>query len=298
MSITAPAGAREAVPATIDRGGLWRDGARRFAANKLAVAGLVVVAIVVVMAVLAPWVALTPYDEADILATLEFPSWQHPLGTDAVGRDFYSRIVWGARTSMFVGFAAALISLLIGVPLGALAGWRGGWIDTAVTRVVEFMTAVPSLLVALLLVSLYGGGLVNVILFLGLFGWIGVCRLTRAQFLALREREFVTAARATGTREHEIMMRHVMTNAAGPIVLAFMMAIPAAIFAEAGLSFLGMGINDPIPSWGKMIAEASGYILVYWHLALFPTVILAVTILAFNFVGDGLRDAIDPHSDH
>src|SRR6476619_4631708 len=134
---------------------------------------------------------------------------------------------------MLVGISAALISLIIGLPLGAFAGWRGGWFDVAVTRVVEFMTAIPSLLVALLLVSLYGGGLVNVILFLGLFGWIGVCRLSRAQFLSLREREFVTAARATGTREHEVMLRHVMTNAAGPIVLAFMMAIPAAIFAEA-----------------------------------------------------------------
>jgi ABC-type dipeptide/oligopeptide/nickel transport system permease subunit len=297
MSVVTPASTQELMTTPPRTGGLWRDGARRFLANPLAVAGLVVVTVVVLAAILAPVIALTDYDEANILETLEFPSAAHPLGTDAVGRDFYSRIVYGARTSMLVGFAASLLSLVIGVPLGALAGWRGGWVDTVVLRIVELMTAVPGLLVALLLVSLYGGGLANVILFLGLFGWVGTCRLARAQFLALREREFVTAARATGTPEGQIMTRHVLTNAAGPILLAFTMAIPGAIFGEAGLSFLGMGINDPIPSWGKMISESSAYILVYWHLALFPTAILAITILAFNFVGDGLRDAIDPYSD-
>jgi oligopeptide transport system permease protein len=297
MSVAAPAGAREAVEARVEAGGLWRDGLRRFLANPLAVGGLVVVTIVVLAAIFAPVVALTDYDEADILATLEFPSLAHPLGTDPIGRDLYSRIVWGARTSMLVGFTASLLALLIGVPLGALAGWRGGWFDALVLRIVEIMTAINPLLLALLLVSIYGGGLTNIILFLGLTGWVGVCRLTRAQFLALREREFVTAARATGTPERMIMVRHVLTNAAGPILLAFMMAIPGAIFAEAGLSFLGLGIKDPIPSWGKMINDSANYILVYWHLALFPTVVLALTILAFNFVGDGLRDAIDPYSD-
>jgi oligopeptide transport system permease protein len=297
MSVAAPAGAREAVETRIEAGGLWRDGLRRFLANPLAVGGLVVVTIVVLAAIFAPVVALTDYDEADILATLEFPSLAHPLGTDPIGRDLYSRIVWGARTSMLVGFTASLLALLIGVPLGALAGWRGGWFDALVLRIVEIMTAINPLLLALLLVSIYGGGLTNIILFLGLTGWVGVCRLTRAQFLALREREFVTAARAIGTPERMIMVRHVLTNAAGPILLAFMMAIPGAIFAEAGLSFLGLGIKDPIPSWGKMINDSANYILVYWHLALFPTVVLALTILAFNFVGDGLRDAIDPYSD-
>lgn len=297
MSVAAPAGARGAVETPVETGGLWRDGLRRFLANPLAVGGLVVVTIVVLAAIFAPVVALTNYDEADILATLEFPSLAHPLGTDPIGRDLYSRIVWGARTSMLVGFSASLLALLIGVPLGALAGWRGGWFDALVLRIVEIMTAINPLLLALLLVSIYGGGLTNIILFLGLTGWVGVCRLTRAQFLALREREFVTAARAIGTPERMIMVRHVLTNAAGPILLAFMMAIPGAIFAEAGLSFLGLGIKDPIPSWGKMINDSANYILVYWHLALFPTVVLALTILAFNFVGDGLRDAIDPYSD-
>lgn len=297
MSLTRPVEQSRVEVAPPPTAGLWRDGTRRFVTNPLAVAGLVIVVLVLLAALLAPLIALTDYDEANILETLEFPSPAHPLGTDAVGRDLYSRIIYGARTSMVVGFTAAVISLLIGLPLGALAGWRGGWVDTIVLRLVELFTAVNSLIVALLLVSVFGGGLLNVTLFLGFFGWVGACRLARAQFLTLREREFVTAARALGTRELEIMLRHVLPNAAGPLLLGFTMAIPGAIFGEAALSFLGLGINDPIPSWGKMIAESVSYILVYWHLALFPTIVLALTILGFNFVGDGLRDAIDPYTD-
>ncbi len=198
---------------------------------------------------------------------------------------------------MLVGFAAATLSLLIGLPLGALAGWGGGWVDAVVQRIIEIMTAVPGLLIALLLVSIYGSGLTNIILFMGLTGWIGTCRLTRGQFLALREREFVTAARALGIPERRIMVRHVLTNAAGPILLSFAMAIPAAMFGEAGLSFLGFGVNDPIPSWGKMIQEGAPYAQVHWYLGLFPTLILAFAIFSFSFVADGLRDAIDPYSD-
>jgi oligopeptide transport system permease protein len=298
MSAIAPVvGAREVAAAAAWHGGLWRDGARRFARNRMAVAGLVVVLLLVVAAVFAPVVALTHYDETDLMATLQFPSRHHPLGTDAIGRDVYSRLVYGARTSLLVGFAAAALALAIGAPLGALAGWRGGWVDTLVLRLVELMTAVPGLLVALLLVSLYGGGRLNVIIFLGFFGWVGACRLARAQFLALRERDFVTAARALGIPEVRIVVRHVLPNAAGPMLVGFMLAIPAAIFGEAGLSFLGMGVNDPIPSWGKMIGEAASYIMLYWYLAVFPTIVLAVTILSFNLVGDGLRDALDPFSD-
>ena len=297
MSTIAPANVQPVTTIAVERGGLWRDSARRFAANRMALVGLIGVILIILVAIFAPWIALTPYDQANILETLQPPGPGHPLGTDAVGRDFYSRLVWGARTSVLVGFAAATLSLLIGLPLGALAGWRGGWIDVIVQRIIETMTAVPSILVALLLVSIYGGGLTNIILFMGLTGWVGTCRLTRGQFLALREREFVTAARALGIPEGRIMVRHVLTNAAGPILLSFAMAIPGAMFGEAGLSFLGFGVNDPIPSWGKMIGEGGQYILAFQHLSLFPTLILAFAILSFSFVADGLRDAIDPYSD-
>ena len=297
MSTVAPANVQPVAPVPAARGGLWRDSVRRFAANRMAVVGLAGVILVVLLAIFAPWIARAPYDEANIFATLQPPSPEYPLGTDVVGRDFFSRLVWGARTSVLVGFAAASLSLLIGLPLGALAGWRGGWIDAIIQRVIETMTAVPSILVALLLVSIYGGGLLNIILFMGITGWIGTCRLTRGQFLALREREFVTAARALGIPEPRIMSRHVLTNAGGPILLSFAMAIPGAMFGEAGLSFLGFGVNDPIPSWGKMIGEGGQFIVAYQHLSLFPTIILAFTIFSFSFVADGLRDALDPYSD-
>ncbi len=297
MSTIAPANVQPVTITVVERGGLWRDSARRFAANRMALVGLIGVTLIILVAIFAPWIALTPYDQANILETLKPPGPGHPLGTDAVGRDFYSRLVWGARTSVLVGFAAATLSLLIGLPLGALAGWRGGWVDAVVQRIIEIMTAVPGLLIALLLVSIYGSGLTNIILFMGLTGWIGTCRLTRGQFLALREREFVTAARALGVPERRIMARHVLTNAAGPILLSFAMAIPAAMFGEAGLSFLGFGVNDPIPSWGKMIQEGAPYAQIYWYLGLFPTLILAFAIFSFSFVADGLRDAIDPYSD-
>lgn len=298
MSTIAPANVQPLVVAPAVGGTLWRDSLRRFAANRMALAGFVGVTFIILLAIFAPWIALTPYDQANILETLQPPGPKYLLGTDTVGRDFYSRLIWAARTSVLVGFAAASLSMLIGLPLGAVAGWRGGWVDAVVQRVIELMTAVPGLLLALLLVSIYGGGLVNIILFMGLTGWIGTCRLARGQFLALREREFVTAARALGIPERRIMVRHVLTNAAGPILLSFAMAIPGAMFGEAGLSFLGFGINDPIPSWGKMIAEGGQYILAFQHLALFPTLILAFAILSFSFVADGLRDAIDPYSDH
>ncbi len=298
MSTVAPATTPVVANIPSEGGSLWQDGTRRFVANRMALVGLIGVVLVLVLAVFAPWIALTPYDQSNILQTLQEPSPEHPLGTDAVGRDFYSRLVWGARTSVLVGFAAASLSLVIGLPLGAIAGWRGRWVDAIVQRIIEIMTAVPPLLVALLLVSIYGGGLVNIILFMGLTGWVGTCRLARGQFRALREREFVTAARALGVPEGRIMARHVLTNAAGPILLSFAMAIPGAMFGEAGLSFLGFGITDPIPSWGKMIAEGGQYILAFQHLALYPTIILALTIFSFSFVADGLRDAIDPYSDH
>jgi ABC-type dipeptide/oligopeptide/nickel transport system permease subunit len=297
MSTIAPADTQTIVSAPPQGGGLWRDSVRRFTNNRVAVAGLVGVVLVVLVAIFAPWIAFTPYDQANLIESLKPPSAEHPLGTDPVGRDFFSRMVWGARTSVLVGFAAASISMLIGLPLGALAGWRGGWIDAVVQRIVEMMTAVPSLLIALLLVSIYGGGLINVILFMGLTGWVGTLRLARGQFLSLREREFVTAARALGVSERRIMVRHVLTNAAGPILLGFAMSIPGAMFGEAGLSFLGFGVNDPIPSWGKMVGEGAQYILAFQHLAIFPTIALAFTILSFSFVADGLRDAIDPYSD-
>ncbi|MSQ43187.1 MAG: ABC transporter permease [Chloroflexi bacterium] len=286
-----------------------RQSIQRFFRNRLAALGLVFVVVITAGALLAPLIATTAYDYTVLKDALKFPPCadpkgslpfpdcmfaKYPLGTDAIGRDFWSRLIYGARTSMIVGFSVPTITLLIGLPLGAAAGWFGGWVDATVLRLVEFMTAVPSILLALFLLTLFGHDLQNVILFQGITGWVGVCRLGRAQFMTLRERDFVTAARALGMTEWSIMIRHVMVNAAGPIIVMFTLGIPGAIFGEAGLSFLGLGVNDPIPSWGKMVADSSRFASVYWYLPMIPTACIAVTMLAFSFLGDGLRDALDP----
>lgn len=273
---------------------LLRDATRRFAQNKLAMAGLVVALLLIFTALFADLLAPYPYDKAVLTEARQFPSLSHPLGTDAVGRDQLSRIIYGARTSLIVAFAVQAFAIAIGVPLGAAAGLLGGRVDFIVTRLIEIMTAFPGLLFALFIMSILGTGLFNVILALSVVSWIGLCRLTRAQLLALREKDYVLAARAIGASNLHIVRRHLLPNALPPLIIMVTLGIPVAIFAEAGLSFLGVGINDPLPSWGKMVGTSSAYIRVYWHLALFPTLMIAITTLSFTFVGDGLRDALDP----
>ena len=273
---------------------LWQDARRSFSKNRLAIIGLVVVGIFIVMAVFANILAPFSYYHSDLAANLQFPSLAHPFGTDPIGRDELSLIIFGARTSLLVGFSVQLIAFGIGLPLGALAGMRGGWFDFVITRLLEVMTAFPGFLFAIFLMSLLGTGMLNVILAIGVTSWIEVCRLTRGQFLALREREFVVAARSYGADDLRVILRHLLPHALPPLLIMLALGIPNAIFAEAGLSFLGVGINDPIPSWGKMVSDSLGYIRVYWYMGLFPTLTIALAMLSFNFVGDGLRDALDP----
>ena len=273
---------------------LWQDARRSFSKNRLAIIGLVVVGIFMVMAVFADILAPYSYYHSDLAANLQFPSLAHPFGTDPIGRDELSLIIFGARTSLLVGFSVQLIAFGIGLPLGALAGMRGGWFDFVITRLLEVMTAFPGFLFAIFLMSLLGTGMLNVILAIGATSWIEVCRLTRGQFLALREREFVVAARSYGADDWRVILRHLLPHALPPLLIMLALGIPNAIFAEAGLSFLGVGINDPIPSWGKMVSDSLGYIRVYWYMGLFPTLTIALAMLSFNFLGDGLRDALDP----
>jgi oligopeptide transport system permease protein len=280
---------------------LWRDAARRFARNKLAVGAFAVMVLLLLVAMFANVLAPAAYDYSSLPEANQFPSQRHVLGTDSVGRDFLSRLIYGARVSLTVGLCVEAIALLIGVPLGALAGTLGGWVDYVVMRWVEVLTAIPIWLFALFLISVWGSselfsgnGMVKVILAIGLIGWVDICRLTRAQLLSLREKEYVLAARALGARSARIAGRHLLPNALTPLIVAVTLGVPTAIFTEAGLSFLGFGINDPLPSWGKMMADSLAYVRVYWYLALFPTLALALTMLSFSFVGDGLRDALDP----
>jgi oligopeptide transport system permease protein len=275
---------------------LWRDAARRFRRNRLAMLGLFLVMSILFVAIFADVLAPYPYDKADFAAVLKAPlkDARYPLGTDEVGRDFLSRLIYGARTSMLVGLGVQLVAFSLGVPLGMLAGYRRGAFDFVIMRAVEVMTAFPGLIFAIFLITLYGGGLEKVILVLGIGSWIGPCRLIRAQFLSLREHLFVEAARGLGASELRIITKHILPNALTPLLVAISFGIPAAIFGEAGLSFLGIGVNDPLPSWGKMVGASGAYIRAHPHVGLFPTLLIALNMLGFSFVGDGLRDALDP----
>ena len=273
----------------------WRRRARRFAANPLALAGLAFAVLLVLAALAAPLITPANYDNARYVAqTYAFPSGAHWFGVDAVGRDFFSRNVYAIRVSLAIGLGAALISALIGIPLGAVAGFYGGKTDWAVSRVLEVFQVIPPFMIAILLSTLSGGGIVVLVLIISFTSWMGMCRLVRADLFALREEDFVLAARALGVGQARLIVRHLLPNALGPIIVAFSLTIPTAIITEAGLSFLGVGVNPPTPSWGTMIAEGLSYATYYWHLELFPVLMLAVTVLSLSFIGDGLRDALDP----
>lgn len=271
-----------------------RRALRRFLRQRLAVIGMVITLFLIAIAILAPLIAPTSIDAADVMAANQFPSSTYPFGTDGIGRNVLTRVIFGTRTSLMVGFAAVGIACAIGIPLGLAAGLRGGWVDFVVMRIVEVMVAFPGILFAMFLVSVTGGGIRNIILAIGVTTWVTICRLTRSQLLSLREQEFVQAARSLGVPEWQIAVRHMLPNAIAPLIVVITLAIPTAIFAEAGLSFLGIGINEPTPSLGKMVADSAQYIRVYWYLGFFPTLAIALAMLGFTFVGDGLRDALDP----
>ena len=273
---------------------LWRDAWRRLLRNKLAVAGGIVVILLVLLAVFADFLAPYPYTKTNFGRLNEGPSRDYPFGTDQVGRDMLSRMIYGARVSMLVGLGAQVLIVLIGVPIGAFAGWAGGRIDTLLTRFIDVMYAFPRLLFVILVMSMLGAGLMNIFIAIGLTGWVGIARQTRGQVLALKQKEFVDGARALGARSGRLLVRHVMPNALSPIVVAITFGIPEAIFTEAALSFIGVGINPPTPSWGQMVGEGQQYLRSSWHLCVVPSIAIAITMLSFTFLGDGVRDALDP----
>jgi ABC-type dipeptide/oligopeptide/nickel transport system permease subunit len=298
-SLPAPGGATPAdilaLPRAAFRGSsLWRDAGRRLIRNKLAVAGGITVIVLCLVAVFADVLAPQSYTKPNFGRLYEFPSRDFPLGTDQLGRDVLSRMIYGARVSMLVGLGAQVIVVLIGVPIGAISGYLGGRIDLLLTRLVDVMYAFPRLLFVILMMSMLGAGLMNIFVALGLTGWVGIARQTRAQVLAIKEKEFVEGARALGAGFSRVMTRHVLPSALTPIVVSVTFGIPEAIFTEAALSFIGVGINPPTPSWGQMVGENQQFLRSYWHLCVFPSIAIAVTMLSFTFFGDGVRDALDP----
>lgn len=258
-------------------------------------AAAVYLAVMVVVAVFAPQLAPHDYAQQKRTATFDPPSRTHPLGTDNFGRDVFSRLIYGARISLAVAVGVVAVELLFGLTLGMLAGFKGGRLDNLVMRATDVMFAFPDILLAILITGTLGKSLVNVFLALALVGWPAMVRLVRSQVLGLRSREFVEAARAMGASEARIMLRHLLPNLLGPVVVAATVGMGAVILAESTLSFLGLGIQPPFPSWGSMINDYWRYRRSNPMLTVYPALCLAGTIMAFNFLGDGLRDWLDPH---
>jgi peptide/nickel transport system permease protein len=262
--------------------------------------GTLVIVASVVLAALAP--ALAPVDPIrnDLLARLAPPMWmeggsaRHPLGTDTLGRDVVSRLLYGARVSLLVGFAAVLVAGVVGVALGLVAGYYGGRLDDLLMRVGDVQLAFPVLVLAIAVLSVLGASLGNVIIVLGLTGWVTYARITRAETLSLRHRDFVEGARALGARDAAILWRHILPNVLPPITVVATFSVARTIIAEASLSFLGLGIPPPAPSWGAMLDEGRNYLTTGWWLALFPGLAILALVLGINLVGDWLRDALDP----
>lgn len=276
---------------------LWLDAWRRLARNKLALLGLVIVTLFVLIAIFAPLIA--PYGESEVvdvrLARME-PSWTFPMGLDRNGRDIFSRLMYGARVSLLVGLSAYILILLIAVPIGSIAGFYGGAIDNLLMRLVDVIYTIPQVLLVMLFVNARGAGLLNIVLGIGLIGWVTEARLIRAQFLTLREQEYIKASRVAGAGGRHIIGRHMLPNSMTPIIVAATFGIPTAIFIEAALSFVGVGIRPPQASWGQMIGDASNPAMIQAdpHMLIFPVLAIGLVMLGFTFLGDGLRDALDP----
>jgi ABC-type dipeptide/oligopeptide/nickel transport system permease subunit len=272
------------------RADVWR----RFCKNRLALAGLVFIVALLLVAIFAPWIAPYDYDERTPGAFREGPSSEHWFGTDIIGLDVFSRVVYGARISLKVGIVATLMAVVIGLILGAIAGFAGGKTDNLIMRFTDIFLAIPYIILAIAVATIFGQSVNSVILVLGLTGWLGICRIVRASFLSLARMEYVDAARALGFSRTRIIFRHMLPNALQPVIVYSTIAIGSVILAEAALSFLGVGPVPPTPAWGLMVSEAKSTLAVAPHMLFFPGMAIFLTVLAFVFVGDGLRDALDP----
>jgi oligopeptide transport system permease protein len=273
---------------------LWGDAFVRLRRNKLALAGGAFVVLLSAGAVFAPLITPYGFAQQNYDAIMQGPSAAHLLGTDELGRDVLSRLLYGARTSLAVGIFTQFIVLAIGLPIGAIAGYSGGRIDNLLMRFVDVMYGFPDILLIILLRSIFGGSIYMIFLAIGLVAWVNISRLVRGQVLSLKERDFVNAARSMGGGGGYITARHLLPNSLGPVIVAVTFNIPRAIFTEAALSYIGIGVKPPTPSWGAMIRDGYDVIFAAPHLVIVPAVAIALLMLAFTFLGDGLRDALDP----
>jgi len=267
---------------------------RRIRHSKAASFGLVIIIGLILMALLAP--VLAPYDPLymDFFHAKETPSWEHWLGTDEAGRDILSRLLYGAQISIFIGCTAIVIGLGVGVILGLFAGFYGGFTDNLIMRSLDILMAFPGIMLALIILAFFGGGLINVPIVIGIVMIPGFSRILRSQVLSITELEYVSAARSIGISDLKIMFRHILPNCLGPLLVIATLGMGGAIMADAGLSFLGLGVNPPMPTWGRMIQESFDVLQIYPHITLAPCIAIMITVLGFNMAGDGFRDVFDP----
>jgi peptide/nickel transport system permease protein len=260
----------------------------------LMLVGGIIVCIVAVLAIAAPWLA--PYDptEINVKDILMPPSWQHWCGTDTLGRDVFSRMLYGAQISLAVGFVAVGLSIAIGVALGAWAGYAGGRVDMLIMRSTDMVLCFPTFFLILAVIAFLEPSIWNIMIVIGLTSWMGVTRLVRAEFLSLREREFVLAAKSLGTSPFRMIWKYLLPNAMGPIMVSAVLGIAGAVLVESGLSFLGLGVQPPDPSWGNILTEGKDNIQLAWWLSLYPGLAILITVLGYNLLGEGLRDVFDP----
>ena len=266
----------------------------RFKKNRLAVIGGIIVFLLFAIAVLAPLIA--PYDPSaiDVKHVLEPPSSKHPFGTDDLGRDILSRVIHGSWISLQVGFVAVGIATIIGIIFGALSGYYGGWVDRISMRFVDIMLAIPTFFLILAVIAFLEPSIWNIMIVIGVTSWMGVARLVRAEFLSLKEREFVLAARALGASDFRIIFRHILPNAMSPVLVSAVLGIAGAVLIESALSFLGIGVQPPTASWGNILTIGKENIEIAWWISVFPGLAIFVTVLAYNLLGEGIRDSIDP----
>jgi oligopeptide transport system permease protein len=317
---------------------LWQTSVKRLLSNRMAVLGLIIVIVLILSAIFADFLAPYKFDKQSLSVANTAPQWvttvfpsmipvgqergyvkvnnDYPLGADRLGRDLFSRILYGSRVSLMVALIGPIVAMSVGVTLGLLSGFLGGWVDNLIMRITDIVYAFPTLLFIILLMAFFRpstgqleagtfahtlnrfdagtGGMFFIFIGIGVTSWTQMARLTRGQVLSIREQEYVVAARAMGVKSGGIMLRHVLPNILGPLIVAETLAIPAYISTEAFLSFIGLGVNPPTPSWGGMISDGAGQLASYPNQAIFPAIALFLTMFAFNFLGDGLRDALDP----
>lgn len=276
------------------RQGVWQGGWRAARHNPTMLAGGAVVLIVFVAALLAPVLAPDDPSRTHVDRILQAPDAGHPFGTDELGRDVLSRVLWGARVSLLVGFVAVGLAVGIGVAVGALAGYYGGWADTLLMRAVDLMLSIPTFFLLLAVIAIVEPSIWNIMVVIGATSWMGVARLVRGEFLVLREADYVVAARAAGGSDARLILRHILPNALSPVYVAAILGIAGAILVESSLSFLGLGVQPPTPSWGSILTAGKDNIEIAWWLSLFPGLAILVTVLGYNLLGEGLRDLLDP----